>query len=176
MFCNRPYLLIYGMFLSEFYVKVEILYYKQPSCAYDVTFKSDIKKVYDTKISEKQNEDTKAKQMIVNVAVGMLGKGTNKCQRSLDFDSLSEAVYYQNLWGGSINKVSGFYDDKELVEMTNEYIQELEEKAGKKVSEWDAYDDESGQYNFDGYDFGQPPWYRAFFSCRSSSEIKNFII
>ena len=72
--------------------------------------------------------------MIVNVAEGMLGKGTNKCQKSLDFESLSEAVYYQNLRGGRINKVRGFYDDKELVEMTDAYIEELEEEQGREIS------------------------------------------
>jgi hypothetical protein len=154
MFFNKPYLLMYGMFLSEFYDKVEILYYKQPSKAYDVAFKSDIQRVYDTNISDKKNEDSKAKKMIVNVAVGMLGKGTNKCQRSLDFESLSEAVYYQNLWGGRINKVSGFYDDKELVEMTDGYIEELEEEKGRKII-WDSCDDDGiGQYQFGGYNHG----------------------
>ena len=128
IFFNKPYLLMYGMFLSEFNDKIEILYFKQPSRAYDIAFKSDIQRIYDINISDKRNEDTKAKKMIVNVAVGMLGKGTNKSQRSLDFESLSEAVYYQNLMGGRINKVSGFYDDKALVEMIDEYIKELEEE------------------------------------------------
>ena len=54
---------MYGMCLSEFYDKVEILYYNQPSKAYDVAFKSDINRVYDTKISDTKTEDTKAKQI-----------------------------------------------------------------------------------------------------------------
>ena len=41
---------MYGMCLSEFYDKV-------------VAFKSDINRVYDTKISDTKTEDTKAKQI-----------------------------------------------------------------------------------------------------------------
>ena len=72
MFFNKPYLLIYDLFLKEFADKVEILYFKRPSCVYDVDYKKCIQKLYDTKISEKTAEDTKAKKMIVNVNIGML--------------------------------------------------------------------------------------------------------
>ena len=154
MFFNKPYLLIYDLFLKEFADKVEILYFKRPSCVYDVDYKKCIRKLYDTKISDKTAEDTKAKKMIVNVNIGMLEKSTNKSQKSLDFESLTEAVYYQNLMGGRINKVSGFYETEELVEMTDEYIKELEEEAGKEIKEWDEYTEDWGQYRFDGYTVG----------------------
>ena len=92
--------------------------------------------------------------MIVNVNIGMLEKSTNKSQKSLDFESLTEAVYYQNLMGGRINKVSGFYEGEELVEMTDEYIKELEEEEGKEIKEWKAYNQDWGEYRFDGYTVG----------------------
>ena len=154
MFFNKPYLLIYDLFLKEFADKVEILYFKRPSCVYDVDYKKCIRKLYDTKISDKIAEDMKAKKMIVNVNIGMLEKSTNKSQKSLDFESLTEAVYYQNLMGGRINKVSGFYEGEELVEMTDEYIKELEEEAGKEIKEWNEYTEDWGQYRFDGYTVG----------------------
>ena len=92
MFFNKPYLLIYDLCSKEFADKVEMLYFKRPSCVYDVDYKKCIQKLYDTKISDKIAEDTKAKKMIVNVNIGMLEKGTNKSQKSLDFESLAEAV------------------------------------------------------------------------------------
>ena len=68
--------------------------------------------------------------MIVNVNIGMLEKSTNKSQKSLDFESLTEAVYYQNLMGGRINKVSGFYS-AELEEVDEDTISRIvkEEKS-----------------------------------------------
>ena len=78
--------------------------FKRPSCVYDVDYKKCIQKLCDTKISDKIVEDTKAKKMIVSVNIGMLEKGTNKSQKSLDFESLTEAVYYQNLMGGRMKK------------------------------------------------------------------------
>ena len=87
--------------------------------------------------------------MIVNVNIAMLEKSTNKSQKSLDFESLTEAVYYQNLMGGRINKVSGFYDSEELVEMTDEYIKELEEEEGEEMKEWKAYTEDCREYRFD---------------------------
>ena len=37
--------------------------------------------------------------------IGMLKKGSNKSQKSIDFESLIEAVYYQNLMGGRMEWV-----------------------------------------------------------------------
>ena len=67
MFFNKPYLSIYDLFSKEFADKVEMLYFKRPSCVYDVDYKKCIQKLYDTNISNKIAEDTKAKKMIVNV-------------------------------------------------------------------------------------------------------------
>ena len=80
MFCHKPYLFIYCVLLNDFLIMLRFCINKQPSRVSDVSFKSP-------------SEDTKAKKNIVNVAVGMLGKGTNKRGRSLNFESLSEAVY-----------------------------------------------------------------------------------
>ena len=54
----------------------------------------------------------------------MLEKGTNKSQKSLDFESLAEAVYYQNLMGGRINKISGFYS-AELEEVNEDTVSRI---------------------------------------------------
>ena len=45
----------------------------------------------------------------------MLEKGTNKSSKSFAFDSLREALYYQQEVGGKMNKITGYdEDDKEL--------------------------------------------------------------
>ena len=129
------------------------MYFKRPSCVYDVDY-TCIQKLYDTKISDKNAEDMKAKGMIVNVNIGMLEKGTNQSRKSLDFESLTEAVYYQNLMGGRMNKISGFCEGEELVEMTDEYIKELEEEAGNEIKEWNEYTEDWGEYRFVAYRLG----------------------
>ena len=46
---------------------------------------------------------------------GLLEKGTNKSSKSFAFDSLREALYYQQEVGGTINKITGYdEDDKQL--------------------------------------------------------------
>ena len=56
-------------------------------------------------------EDNKVKKLIANVNIGLLEKGTNKAQKSLVFDTLSEALYHQTIHGGRINKISGYYEE-----------------------------------------------------------------
>ena len=38
-------------------------------------------------MSDKQHDDTMAKTMIANVNIGMLEKGTNKSQKSIDVEA-----------------------------------------------------------------------------------------
>ena len=111
MFFNKPYLLMYGMFLKHFRGKCEILYYKCPSHTHKVNYKSITEKLWDTTISHKQMEDNRVKKLIANVNIGLLEKGTNKAQKSLVFDTLSEALYHQTIHGGRINKISGHYEE-----------------------------------------------------------------
>ena len=56
-------------------------------------------------------EDNRVKKLIANVNIGLLEKGTNKAQKSLVFDTLSEALYHQTIHGGRINKISGHYEE-----------------------------------------------------------------
>ena len=147
LFFNKQYNLIYGMFLEEFIDEVEILYFKKPSSIYEVDYKSIVENLWKTNISNNLGEDIKVKKLISNVNIGLLEKGTNKSQKSLVFDTLSEALYHQNLYGGRINKISGFYDDKVLTEMTDEYIKELEQERGEGwVLEFKAHDNDDDRY------------------------------
>ena len=109
LFFNKEYNLIYGMLLKEFIDEVEILYVKKPSSIYEVDYKSIVENLWKTNISNNLGEDIKVKKLISNVNIGLLEKGTNKSQKSLGFDTLSEALCHQNLHGGRINKISGYY-------------------------------------------------------------------
>ena len=99
------------MFLEEFIDEVEILYFKKPSSIYEVDYKSIVENLWKTNISNNLGEDIKVH---FECKYRIVRKGTNKSQKSLVFDTLSEALYHQNLYGGRNNKISGFYDDKVL--------------------------------------------------------------
>ena len=96
------------MFLEEFIDEVESLYFQKPSSIYEVDYKSIVENLWKTNISNNLGEDIKVKKLISNVNIGLLEKGTNKSQKSLVFDALSEALYHQNLYGGRINKIVEF--------------------------------------------------------------------
>ena len=72
----------------------------------------------------------KIKKLIANVNFGLLEKSTNTVSRSYAFDSLREALYYQQQVGGKINKVSSFYDEE--VDNGNEDVGEHVKKESDK--------------------------------------------
>ena len=67
---------------------------------------------------------------IQNVNFGLLEKSTNTVSRSYAFDSLREALYYQQQVGGKISKVSSFYDEE--VDNGNDDVGEYIEKESDK--------------------------------------------
>ena len=138
------------MFFREFIDEVEILYFKKPSSIYEVDYKSIVENLWKTNISNNLGEDIKVKKLISNVNIGWLEKGTHNSQKSFVSDTLSEGLYHQNLYGARIIKISGFCDDAELTEMTDEYIQELEQelRAGNEIGKWNMHGD--GGYNLNG--------------------------
>ena len=91
LFFNKQYNFVYGLFFGGFVDEVEILYFKKPSSIYEVDYKSIVENLWKTNISNNLGEDIKVKKLISNVNIGLLEKGTNKCQKSLVFDTLSEA-------------------------------------------------------------------------------------
>ena len=115
LFFNKTHCLVYGKFLKHYADKCEILYYKEPSRVYKVNYTKLIKQLWATEISDHYPEDAKIKKLIANVNFGLLEKGTNKSSKSFAFDSLREALYYQQEVGGKINKITGYDEhDKEL--------------------------------------------------------------
>ena len=75
-----------------------------------------INQLWTTEISDHFPEYAKLKKLIANVNFGLLEQGTNKSSKSFAFDSLREALYYQQEVGGKINKITGYdlQTDKEL--------------------------------------------------------------
>ena len=107
LFFNKAYTLVYGMFLKHF-VK---LYCKQPSRVYKVDYRKITAELWKTDISDKPAEDIRIKKLIANVNFGLLEKNTNKAHKSYAFDTLKEALYYQNKIGGKVNRISGMYTE-----------------------------------------------------------------
>ena len=124
-FFNKPFCLIYGKFLNEFFDKCEVLYYKEPSFKYEVDCKKLVDDLWKTDISLDEAEDTRIKKLISNVNIGMLEKSTNTSQKSLVFNELNEALYHRHKFGkGKINRICGIYDDEDKMthEMKNKYF------------------------------------------------------
>ena len=116
LFLNKNYNLVYGLFLEEFEDDVEILAYKDPAFVKPVNYSNILKTLYDTHISDNEIENVYLKKLISNVNFGLLEKGINKAQRSFIYDTLSEARYYQSLYGGRISILKKYEDIVEEVE------------------------------------------------------------
>ena len=109
LFFNKKYCLVYGKFLKQMLkdnVKLNILWYKQPSKVFKVDYNKLIEELYTTKITSDEDLNKQTHKKLWNISVGMLEKSHNTSQRSSTFTSLSEACYYQSLHGGKIYTIS----------------------------------------------------------------------
>ena len=97
------YCIVYGKFLKHFLYDVEILAYKEPSFIRPVNYKDIVTELYNRELSEDAGEDKFIKKTVANVNFGLLEKGTNRNQKSFIFTTPEEAVYYKELYGGSIS-------------------------------------------------------------------------
>ena len=61
-----------------------------------------VDELYKKEISTNKHLDARLKKNIVNICLGVLEKTTNKRSNSMVFDSLSEALYYKEQLGGTI--------------------------------------------------------------------------
>ena len=112
LFFDKAYTLLYGMSLKHFVKQCKILYYRQPSRVYKMDYRKITADLCKTDISDKPAEVIRIKKLIANVNFGLLEKNTNKAHKSYAFDTLREALYYQNKIGGKVNKISGMYVDE----------------------------------------------------------------
>ena len=130
LFFNKAYTLVYGKFLKHFTKQCKIIYYKQPSRVYKVDYRKITAELWKTDISDKLAEDIRIKKLIANVNFGLLERNTNKAHKSYAFDTLREALYYQNKIGGKVNRISGMYVDQ--VENINGETDFVEKEMDKK--------------------------------------------
>ena len=130
LFFNKAYTLVYGMFLKHFVKQCKILYYKQPSRVYKVDYRKITAALWKIDISDKPAEDIRIQKLIANVNFGLLEKNTNKTHKSYAFDTLKEALYYQNKIGGKINRISGMYFDE--IELPNGETDFVEKEMDRK--------------------------------------------
>ena len=95
LFFQKTYSLCFGMFLQRFLGEVEVLAFKKPSFVKPVNYKKVVVDLYESKISQDDDEDKELKKLIANVNIGMLEKGTNKATKSYIFHTLEEAKQKQ---------------------------------------------------------------------------------
>ena len=132
LFFNKRFCLVYGKFLKQMLkdnVKLNILWYKQPSKVFKVDYKKLIEELYTTKITSDENLNKQTHKKLWNISVGMLEKSHNTSQRSSTFTSLSEACYYQRLHGGKIYTISEC--QTELYEVNEDEIETKETEGAK---------------------------------------------
>ena len=103
-------MLIYGMFLNSFVSDVEILACKQPSFLKKIDAKNIIDTLWNNEISPDIDEDKGIKKLIANVNFGLLEKSKNKVQKSKIYETIDEAKYHQEQFGGRINILNKFTD------------------------------------------------------------------
>ena len=102
--------------MKYFLKHVDIHYYKEPSFIKEVTYSDIVNNLFNTKLSDNENEDKYIKKTIANVNCGLLEKGINKAQKSFIFDNPDEALYYQKSYGGTISALRKLEIKEELVE------------------------------------------------------------
>jgi hypothetical protein len=113
---NKTYNILYGMFLNVFVADVEILAFKAPSFIKPIDTKAIIDNLWNTEISPDADEDKSIKKLIANVNFGLLEKSNNKVQKSKIYETLDEAKYHQEQYGGRISRLSKFVETVEIDE------------------------------------------------------------
>jgi len=96
-------------------VKYEILYYRKPSSLQPSNSIELVNNLYDTKISNDEENDIGLKKSIVNITLGKLEKKKNKKRITKIFKNYDEACYYQSKYGGKIYPICGDDDEKNMI-------------------------------------------------------------
>ena len=118
------------MFLKHLVKQRKVLHYKKnPFRVYKVDYRKITAELWKTDISNKPAEDIGINKLTTNVNFGLLEKNTNKVHKSYAFDTVKEAVYYQNKIGGKVNRISGMYVDQ--IEVPNGKQTELKRRWTK---------------------------------------------
>ena len=128
MFFNKKFNIIYGKFLRKMDLSnIKIIYYKQPSYIHKVNYKSIVDELWETQLGDDEDDDKQIKKKIANINFGMLEKSNNTAQRSVIFNSLKEACYYQRKHGGRIYALEEETCIRKMVDLDEETDEEEEE-------------------------------------------------
>ena len=106
---------------------IKIIYYKQPSYIHKVNYKSIVDELWETQLGDNDDDDKQIKKKIANINFGMLEKSNNTAQRSVIFNSLKEACYYQRKHGGRIYALEEETCIRKMVDLDEETDEEEEE-------------------------------------------------
>ena len=129
MFFNKKFNIIYGKFLRKMDLSnIKIIYYKQPSYIHKVNYKSIVDELWETQLGDNDDDDKQIKKKIANINFGMLEKSNNTAQRSVIFNSLKEACYYQRKHGGRIYALEEETCIRKMVDLDEETDEEEEEE------------------------------------------------
>ena len=136
MFFNKKFNIIYGVFLRKMDLSnIKIIYYKQPSYIHKVNYKSIVDELWETQLGDNDDDDKQIKKKIANINFGMLEKSNNTAQRSVIFNSLKEACYYQRKHGGRIYALEEETCIRKMVDLDEETDEEEEEEDKKTFGE-----------------------------------------
>ena len=132
MLFNKKYCLIYGVFLKQLdnmtREQINILYFKQPSFIHKVEHTNIVNELWNTNISEDNEEDKCIKKLVANVNYGLLEKGGATDQKSTVFKNLKEALNYQAEYGGKIHELTHFTTEQITVD-EEQYTAEEEQAS-----------------------------------------------
>ena len=140
MFFNKKFNIIYGVFLRKMDLSnIKIIYYKQPSYIHKVNYKSIVDELWETQLGDNDDDDKQIKKKIANINFGMLEKSNNTAQRSVIFNSLKEACYYQRKHGGRIYALEEETCKRKMVDLDEETDEEEEEEEEDKTTFGETY-------------------------------------
>ena len=140
MFFNKKFNIIYGKFLRKMDLSnINIIYFKIPSYINKVNYKSIVDELWETQLGDDDDDDKQIKKKIANINFGMLEKSNNTAQRSVIFNSLKEACYYQRKHGGRIYALEEETRIRKMVDLDDETDEEEEEDNADKTTFGETY-------------------------------------
>ena len=84
---------------------MNIVAFKQPSFIKNVDYAKLVNELYESKVSENDQQDVYIKNLVANVNIGLLEKCSNKKSVGYLFQDYEECKFYQAQYGGVIHSI-----------------------------------------------------------------------
>ena len=84
---------------------MDIVAFKQPSFIKQVDYAKLVNELYESNISENDQQDVYIKKLVANVNIGLLEKCSNKKSNGFLFQDYEECKFYQAQYGGTIHSI-----------------------------------------------------------------------